>query len=87
MTLDSCIALSSSQARWVVDGNIWTTSGVAAGIDGIFAWISQTFGEEAANKVAGILEVERHTDASWDPFADMWRVTDPDHGASVQHKF
>jgi putative intracellular protease/amidase len=26
-------------ARWVVDGNIWTTSGVAAGIDGALAFI------------------------------------------------
>jgi putative intracellular protease/amidase len=26
-------------ARWVVDGNIWTTSGVAAGLDGAFAFI------------------------------------------------
>jgi transcriptional regulator GlxA family with amidase domain len=26
-------------ARWVVDGNIWTTSGVAAGMDGVYAFV------------------------------------------------
>jgi putative intracellular protease/amidase len=30
-------------ARWVVDGNIWTTSGVAAGIDGAFAYVGTCF--------------------------------------------
>jgi putative intracellular protease/amidase len=26
-------------ARWVTDGNVWTTSGVAAGMDGVYAFI------------------------------------------------
>ncbi|KAH4001411.1 hypothetical protein HBI13_059480 [Parastagonospora nodorum] len=32
------------KARWVVDGNIWTSSGISAGIDLAFAWIANVFG-------------------------------------------
>ncbi|KZW00682.1 class I glutamine amidotransferase-like protein [Exidia glandulosa HHB12029] len=63
------------KARWVVDGNIWTTSGVVAGIDGIFAWISHVYGEDLSLKIANTFEFERHTDASYDPFADVWNVS------------
>ncbi|KZV97007.1 class I glutamine amidotransferase-like protein [Exidia glandulosa HHB12029] len=76
-----------AKARWVVDGNVWTTSGVAAGMDGMFAWITQIYGEAAATVAANVIEYDRHTDASWDPFSDAWRTTDPDHGKSVQPKF
>ncbi|KAH5073249.1 hypothetical protein HBI73_186180 [Parastagonospora nodorum] len=31
------------KARWVVDGNIWTSSGISAGIDLAFAWIADVF--------------------------------------------
>lgn len=57
-----------------MDGNIWTTSGVAAGIDGIFAWISHVYGEERSLKIANTIELERHTDPSYDPFAEIWNV-------------
>ncbi|KAF2032123.1 DJ-1/PfpI family protein-like protein, partial [Setomelanomma holmii] len=40
------------KARWVVDGNIWTSSGISAGMDLAFAWISEVFGEETAQYVA-----------------------------------
>lgn len=63
------------EARWVVDGNMWSTSGVAAGIDGTFAWIKETHGEAEALRVANMIEYERHTDASWDPFSDVWNNT------------
>ncbi|KAF5338031.1 hypothetical protein D9758_014264 [Tetrapyrgos nigripes] len=35
-----------SHARWVVDGNIWTSSGVAAGIDATLAFIEEVFGKK-----------------------------------------
>jgi transcriptional regulator GlxA family with amidase domain len=57
------------KARWVVDGNIWTTSGVAAGMDGFFAFVGEIWGEEVTNDLSKILEYERHADSSWDPFA------------------
>ena len=32
-------------ARWVQDGNIWTSAGVSAGIDVMFAFIKEVYGE------------------------------------------
>jgi transcriptional regulator GlxA family with amidase domain len=62
------------QARWVVDGNIWTTSGVAAGMDGIFSFVGKVYGEETARSIANVIEYEPHTDPSWDPFSKVWNV-------------
>ncbi|KAH7099709.1 class I glutamine amidotransferase-like protein, partial [Auriculariales sp. MPI-PUGE-AT-0066] len=59
-------------ARWVVDGNIWTTSGVSAGVDGTFAWIKHLWGEEKTQRIANILEYEREMNSTADPFADIW---------------
>lgn len=39
-------------ARWAVDGNIWSSSGVSAGIDVTLAWISCHYGEEVATRVS-----------------------------------
>lgn len=60
-----------AHARWVVDGNIWTSSGVSAGLDTVFAFIAAVYGEEASEKVSNILEYERHRDPSWDPYAEL----------------
>ncbi|KAG6808957.1 hypothetical protein H0H92_002244 [Tricholoma furcatifolium] len=60
------------QARWVVDENVWSSSGISAGIDVMFAWIGEVYGEETAKGLAQRLEYERHTDASWDPFAELY---------------
>ena len=60
-----------SHARWVVDGNIYTTSGVSAGIDGKFSFIKDIYGEDAAESVANGIEYRRWPDASDDPFADV----------------
>ncbi|KAL3469568.1 class I glutamine amidotransferase-like protein [Aspergillus californicus] len=62
------------QARWVVDGNIWSSSGVAAGIDAMFAFIGEVYGQDVASDIADLIEYERHTDADWDPFSDVWDV-------------
>ena len=59
-------------ARWVVDGNCWTSGGVSAGIDVTLAWIKEVFGEERARKTANIMEYEWKDDKSWDPFAYVW---------------
>ena len=56
-------------ARWVVDGNIWTSSGVSAGIDVTLAWIEATRGNGTAEQVAEIMEYTRHLDKDKDPFA------------------
>jgi transcriptional regulator GlxA family with amidase domain len=57
------------QARWVVDGNTWTSSGVTAGMDMMFAFIADQFGEETANRLADTAEYVRTLDSSADPFA------------------
>ncbi|KAB8254138.1 class I glutamine amidotransferase-like protein [Aspergillus pseudonomiae] len=58
-------------ARWVTDGNIWTSSGVSAGIDATLAWIEEVYGKEKAQDIATEIEYCRHKDASLDPFAGL----------------
>ena len=60
-----------ARARWCVDGKVWTTSGVAAGIDGVVAWIAEVFGEEAAERVCHGMEHERRRDPDGDPFCEV----------------
>lgn len=59
------------RARWVTDGNIWTSSGVSAGIDVTLAWIGSVFGEEKAKMIADGIEYTRHEDPNCDPFAEL----------------
>ncbi|KAH7160744.1 DJ-1/PfpI family protein [Dactylonectria macrodidyma] len=73
----STIASSSevewvSHARWVVDGNVWTSSGISAGIDATLAFIESIYGSDNATYIANMMEYERHTNSSWDPFADLY---------------
>lgn len=48
---------------------LWTTSGVSAGTDGIFALIEEEYGADVAELTAQILEYKRKTDPNDDPFA------------------
>ncbi|KAF4438013.1 hypothetical protein FACUT_5279 [Fusarium acutatum] len=57
------------KARWVVDGNIWTSSGISAGIDMIYAFIAEQYGQEIADDTADGSEYVRNTDPKSDPFA------------------
>ncbi|KAH7253388.1 hypothetical protein FSOLCH5_014145 [Fusarium solani] len=57
------------EARWVVDGNIWTSSGISAGIDMIFAFIAKQYGQTVADDTAIGSEYVRNTDSTADPFA------------------
>ncbi|KAI0602209.1 DJ-1/PfpI family protein [Biscogniauxia sp. FL1348] len=63
-----------SPARWVVDGNIWSSSGVTAGLDLAFAWISEVWGPEWADSVAGVEEYVPNAQ-DFDPFAARYNVT------------
>lgn len=56
-------------ARWTQDGNRWTSSGVAAGIDMAAALIRFLHGEQVAREVADCMEYETHDDPNWDPYA------------------
>ncbi|XDG08025.1 hypothetical protein ABKA04_007640 [Annulohypoxylon sp. FPYF3050] len=57
------------RARWVVDGNLWTSSGISAGIDMMYAFVADQFGEDVASKLADDAEYVRNTDSTNDPFA------------------
>ncbi len=59
------------EARWVEDGNIFTSSGVSAGMDMSLALIERLLGEKAARDAALWAEYDWHDDASWDPFARL----------------
>ena len=63
------------KARWVEDGNIWSSSGVSAGIDVTFAFIEKIYGAENATAVANGIEYDRHTDPDWDPFSDIFPIS------------
>jgi transcriptional regulator GlxA family with amidase domain len=58
-------------ARWVEDRDRWTSSGVAAGMDMAAALLGSLFGADAAREAAESIELELHTDPSWDPFAKL----------------
>ncbi|GAB9475636.1 Thij/pfpi family protein [Globisporangium polare] len=57
------------RARWVVDGNLWTSSGIAAGIDLGRAFVAHLYNETVAARITQVLEIIPNTDPSNDPFA------------------
>lgn len=60
------------QARWVVDGNIWTSSGVSASIDATVAFIDSIYGHAVAVNVTNLMEWNVQSDATYDPFAQLY---------------
>jgi transcriptional regulator GlxA family with amidase domain len=64
------------EARWVVDGNITTGSGISAGIDATYAFVSDNYGETIAQELSDSAEYVRWTDPDHDPFAKRWDVSD-----------
>jgi transcriptional regulator GlxA family with amidase domain len=60
-------------ARWVDDGNIWTSSGVAAGIDMMWAFLRHLYGP-LVDQVMNTMEYTPHTDPDWDPFSVLFKV-------------
>jgi transcriptional regulator GlxA family with amidase domain len=63
-----------AKARWVRDGNIWTSSGISAGMDLAFAWMAEVWGEEVASYVADRSEYERNVDSGEDRYAERWEA-------------
>lgn len=57
------------QARWVEDGNVFTSSGISAGIDMSLGLIDRIFGQAMAQAIASRAEYTWHNDAESDPFA------------------
>ena len=60
-------------ARWVEDGNTFTSSGVSAGMDMTLAFMARVLGEQSADNAALWAEYSWQKDADVDPFADAWR--------------
>jgi len=61
------------KARWVKEENIYTSSGVSAGMDMTLGFVSDLFGKDIAKQQAREIEHEWHEDPAWDPFADMYK--------------
>ena len=59
------------KARWVVEGRIWTSSGVTAGGDMGFAFLQHLVGDEIANFIRGIVEVSIRSQDD-DEFAEFY---------------
>lgn len=60
---------SKRHARWVRNGNLWTSSGVAAGIDMAVAFVTHFFGEETALSVTKHFELIANSNPDNDPFS------------------
>ncbi|MFT8704424.1 DJ-1/PfpI family protein [Bifidobacterium aquikefiricola] len=57
------------KARWVVDGNIYTSSGVSAGMDMALGYVNDKLGITVARKTAHDIEYVWNEDPDNDPFA------------------
>ena len=44
--------------RWVVDGSVWTSAGVSAGMDMALAFVLHQFGRAAADDLAAKMEYD-----------------------------
>lgn len=62
-------------ARWVIDGNVWSSSGVSAGIDMMFAFLDAVYGTQVAEDLSKGLEYVRIVDWREDPFAIVHNTT------------
>ena len=58
------------EARWVTDGNFYTSSGVSAGMDMTLGFISDLHGEEESVRIAKEIEYLWNKDKTQDPFCD-----------------
>ena len=57
-------------ARWVVDGKYYTSSGVSAGIDMTLGFIRDRFDEQRALRIAKSIEYIWNSDCNKDQFAN-----------------
>jgi putative intracellular protease/amidase len=65
-----------AKARWVRDGNIYTSSGVTAGIDATLQLVEDIWGKPKADEISMSLEHVRVSDPDDDPFADFFGAKD-----------
>lgn len=60
-----------NEARWVVDSNYYTSSGVSAGIDMALGFVADQFGVEEARKIAFRIEYRWLEDKDADEFCNQ----------------
>lgn len=60
------------EARWVQDDNIYTSSGVSAGMDMALGFVADQLGYEVAKKQSVEMEYDWNEDPSWDPFSSLY---------------
>ncbi|CAE6528757.1 unnamed protein product [Rhizoctonia solani] len=63
-----------ARSRWVVDGKIWTASGVSAGQDMAYEFLEKVAGPEFATAVKGVVGL-RATSHGVDELADIFKLT------------
>ncbi|KAI1764712.1 class I glutamine amidotransferase-like protein [Hypoxylon sp. FL1150] len=60
-----------AKARWVVDGNLWTSSGVSAGTDMTLGWIEHLYGRNESERIRVMMEWNSLNQTD-DPFAEYY---------------
>jgi putative intracellular protease/amidase len=60
------------EARWVKDDNIYTSSGVSAGIDMTLGFIEDLMGKEKALEISQSIEYLWNENSKYDPFSKMY---------------
>ncbi|MEM7181401.1 MAG: DJ-1/PfpI family protein [Spirochaetota bacterium] len=60
------------KARWTVDGNIYTSAGVSAGMDMTLQFVADILGYNVAKQQSIEIEYDWKETPSWDPFADLY---------------
>ncbi|KAG9103404.1 hypothetical protein FRC06_011044 [Ceratobasidium sp. 370] len=63
------------KARWVVDGNTWTSSGVTAGMDMAYAFLTYLAGEDFAIKARNTIELHASAQGD-DEYAEIFGLLD-----------
>jgi transcriptional regulator GlxA family with amidase domain len=60
------------KARWIKDGNIYSSSGISAGIDMTLGFISDLLGYDIAKKQSLEIEYDWKENSEWDPFSELY---------------
>lgn len=64
-----------AKARWVVDGTTWTSSGVTAGTDMAYAFMTHLVGADFATKARNTIELLAASQDD-DPYAEIFGLLD-----------
>lgn len=64
-----------AKARWVIDGNVWTSSGVTAGMDLMNAFVGKVWGADVAKSISDGMEYTPNRDPRVDHFADLYNLS------------